>query len=76
MNNLAWRKSTYSGGEGNCLEVANESAIFVRDTKDRQGPMLRFTPDAWRRFAKQVKKSLASRADSSPPDSGGLFSFT
>jgi len=29
--------------------------IFVRDTKDRSGPVLRFSPAVWRRFADQVK---------------------
>jgi hypothetical protein len=33
----------------------------VRDTTDRTGPVLRFTPAAWRRFADQAKQSLASR---------------
>jgi Domain of unknown function (DUF397) len=58
---IDWRKSSYSGGQGgNCVEVAdNESRVVVRDTRNRTGPVLRFTPDAWRRFAKQLK-SLAS----------------
>jgi hypothetical protein len=39
--------------------------ILVRDTKDRTGPVLRFSPAAWRGFAERVKRSLAcgSRAD-------------
>jgi len=28
--------------------------VLVRDTRDRQGPALRFTPGAWRRFADRV----------------------
>jgi hypothetical protein len=61
-DNLKWTKSSYSGAQGgNCIEVADDdSRVLVRDTKDCTGPMLRFTPDAWRRFAKQVKGSLAS----------------
>jgi Domain of unknown function (DUF397) len=43
-----WRKSGYSGGNGGgCVEVGvQEQAVrvLVRDTKDRQGPVLRFTP--------------------------------
>jgi hypothetical protein len=31
--------------------------VLVRDTKDRTGPVLRFTSDAWRTFATQVKRS-------------------
>ncbi len=56
-----WRKSSYSGGEGNCVEVGSDrSRVLVRDTKDRTGAMLRLTPAAWRRFAKQIKQNLAS----------------
>ena len=59
---LNWRKSSYSGnGGGECVEIgASPGAVVVRDTTDRTGPMLRFTPAAWRRFADQVKRSLAS----------------
>jgi hypothetical protein len=57
-----WRKSSYSGnGGGNCVEVgAAAPSIAVRDTKqDGTGPVLRFPPAAWRRFADQVRRSLA-----------------
>jgi hypothetical protein len=59
--NLNWRKATYSSnGGGNCVEVAGRgNRVLVRDTKDRTSLMLRFTPGAWRRFADQVKRSLA-----------------
>ena len=58
---LNWRKSSYSGnGGGECVEIgAAPGAVVVRDTTDRTGPMLWFTPAAWRRFADQVKRSLA-----------------
>ncbi|WP_433130539.1 DUF397 domain-containing protein [Micromonospora sp. CA-240977] len=46
-----WRTSTRSGGEGNCVEVAGfAETIGVRDSKDRQGPALTFTPSAWTAF--------------------------
>ena len=46
-----WRKSSYSGNGGDCAEVGEAGrGVLVRDTKDRTGPVLRFTPDAWRRF--------------------------
>jgi len=58
-----WRTSSYTGnGGGNCVEVGHAARmILVRDTKDRTGPMLRFTPAAWRGFAERVKRSLVSR---------------
>jgi Domain of unknown function (DUF397) len=56
-----WRKSSYSGNGGECIEVADHAnRVLVRDTKDRTGPVLKFSPNAWRRFAAQVKRSLAS----------------
>jgi hypothetical protein len=59
---LSWRKSSYSGNGGsNCVEVGNEPRrVLVRDTTDRSGPVLAFGPAAWRRFADQVKRSLAA----------------
>ena len=52
-----WRKSSYSGNNGgDCVEVGRqETGVAVRDTKDQDGAELRFTPDAWRRFAVQLK---------------------
>ena len=53
-----WRKSSYSGNGGSdCVEVGGR--VVVRDTKNRTGPVLEITPSAWRRFADQVKRSLA-----------------
>jgi hypothetical protein len=56
--NPCWRKASYSGNGVNCVEAGSVTgAVLVRDTKDRQrGPVLRFTPEAWRRFtAKQAQ---------------------
>ena len=64
---LGWRKSSYSGnGGGNCVEVAGRgSRVLVRDTRqDGTGPVLRFSPAAWLRFADQVKRSLAPDLES------------
>ncbi len=47
-----WRKSSYSGGGGgNCIEI-NESLelVSVRDSKDKTGPVLTFTPQQWTAF--------------------------
>jgi uncharacterized protein DUF397 len=62
MNENRWRKSTYSSSNGgNCIEVGQAGRVLVRDTKQAgTGPVLRFSPDAWRRFADKVKRSLAS----------------
>ncbi len=44
---------------GNCVEVAGQDRrVLVRDTKQAgAGPVLRFSAQAWRRFADQVKRS-------------------
>jgi uncharacterized protein DUF397 len=49
---VSWRKSSRSGGNGgNCVEVGRAvDAFLVRDTKNRTGGTLTFTPTTWRRF--------------------------
>lgn len=59
ITGVAWHTSSYSGsGGGNCVEIgahADGGGVLVRDTKDRHGPVLAFGPEAWQRFADQVK---------------------
>jgi hypothetical protein len=47
-----WIKSSLSFANGNCVEAAalSDGRIAVRDSKDPDGPRLRFTPDEWRAF--------------------------
>jgi hypothetical protein len=50
-----WRKSSFSGMNG-CVEVAFlDDTVAVRDSKDRQGPVLVFTPAEWAAFLKGVR---------------------
>jgi hypothetical protein len=57
--NFNWRKSSFSGGEGNCVEAGNAAgAVAVRDTKQNgMGDVLAFTPAAWQAFTRKLKKS-------------------
>ena len=52
-----WRVATYTGGQGNCVEVGRTAAaVAVRDTKNREGgPILRFPPSAWQAFTEHLK---------------------
>ncbi|MFI0940265.1 DUF397 domain-containing protein [Streptomyces sp. NPDC021020] len=47
-----FRKSSYSGAENNCVEVAATAGggRAVRDSKDQAGPSLRFSAEAWGAF--------------------------
>jgi hypothetical protein len=52
-----WIKSSLSFSNSNCVEVASlpEKEIGVRDSKDVDGPFLRFTPDEWDAFLGGVR---------------------
>jgi hypothetical protein len=49
-------KSSYSSGNGECVEVARNipGTVAVRDSKDLDGPILRVAPSAWAAFAECV----------------------
>ncbi|MGW1995264.1 DUF397 domain-containing protein [Embleya sp. NPDC001921] len=52
-----WRTSTYTGNTGQCVEVGPlPSAVAVRDTKRRTGPVLMFPSEAF----EQAVRALAN----------------
>lgn len=56
---LAWKTSSWSVGDGACVEVArSELFVYVRDSKRRDGPMLSVRLDAWIEFINTVKAGL------------------
>ncbi|MBO4159808.1 DUF397 domain-containing protein [Micromonospora antibiotica] len=53
LTGARWRTSTRSSTNGgNCVEVADNlpGLVAVRDSKDRDGGVLTFSPAAWRSF--------------------------
>lgn len=51
-----WRKSSYSGGGNDCVEVAFAgSNPAVRDSKNPQGGVLRFDAAQWRELLDAVR---------------------
>jgi hypothetical protein len=51
-----WRKSSYSGSTGGqCVEVASDAGVMVRDTTDRDGGTLNFTATAWQTFTASLR---------------------
>ncbi|MBW8087033.1 DUF397 domain-containing protein [Streptomyces hygroscopicus subsp. hygroscopicus] len=52
-----YRTSSYSGQEGNCVEIAvtSNGGRAVRDSKNPGGPSLHFTGEGWRAFLRGVE---------------------
>ena len=55
---LSWVKSSLSFANGNCVEVASlpDGTIGLRNSRDAEGPALRFTPDEWQAFLGGAQK--------------------
>ena len=53
---LNWFKSSYSSPEGQCIECAalGKDGMAVRDSKQPNGPALRFSATAWRGFGDSI----------------------
>jgi hypothetical protein len=53
---VAWVTSSHSASNQNCVQAAKGGdAVLVRDSKDPEGPVLRFTPSEWDAFVGGVR---------------------
>ncbi|WP_158887189.1 DUF397 domain-containing protein [Amycolatopsis anabasis] len=53
-----WRTSSYTGENGDCIEVAlGVRRTQVRDTKDRGGGSLNLSSQSWAAFVAAIKTS-------------------
>jgi hypothetical protein len=59
LSGALWRKSSYSNGQANCVEIATmggqRTVVAVRDSKTPDGPSLIFAARTWRQFADSVE---------------------
>ncbi|WP_052865074.1 DUF397 domain-containing protein [Streptomyces niger] len=52
-----WRASSYSGGQGECVEIADNipGIVPVRDSKWPGGPVIGFGREAWGDFIESLR---------------------
>jgi hypothetical protein len=57
LSRSEWRKSSYSGQDGNCVEVARNlpGLVAVRDSKEPGGAKLVVSRETWRVFVRGVR---------------------
>ena len=67
LSELDWAKSSLSYANGSCVEISGLSSEFinVRHSKDKKGPILRFTPAEWDAFLGGVRMGEFDRTQ--PP---------
>jgi uncharacterized protein DUF397 len=60
LSGAVWRKSTRSGSEGNCVEVATNlpGVVAIRDSKNRAGVTLTLTPAEWTEFISGIRSGI------------------
>lgn len=58
LDSAVWQRSSYSGTQGNCVEVAVNlpGLVAVRDSKDPEGPRLVVRAEEWRRLVTALRE--------------------
>lgn len=61
--NTVWIKSSLSFSNGNCVEVTElpGGTVGVRNSRDPEGPVLRFTPGEWAAFLAGARRGEFDR---------------
>ena len=56
LGEFAWRKSSYSTDNGDCVEVGwpGSTEVAVRDSKQKGSPALAFDDVNWRAFVSRL----------------------
>ena len=66
VSGLQWRTARRSIGNGACVEAAAVPAsgrILIRDSTDRNGPVIWYTEHSWRAFIGSAKEGRRFEAD-------------
>jgi len=59
LRGLDWRKARRSMNNGACVEVATTNAgVAIRDSKDIDGEVLRYSSNSWRFFVADARNGL------------------
>ncbi|MGK5640366.1 DUF397 domain-containing protein [Streptomyces sp. URMC 126] len=63
LGNAEWWKSTYSGGQVDCIEASSVSPglVSIRDSKYPYASRLRFPTPAWRAFTENLRSGALAR---------------
>ncbi|TLF98858.1 DUF397 domain-containing protein [Nocardia cyriacigeorgica] len=74
LSGASWFKSSYSGSQSACVEVAwlPDNHVGVRDSKNSTGPALVLTPTQWDAFAGTLRSANVARDRSATPAATAL----
>lgn len=63
ISTASWIKSSHSGPQGACVEVAwlDDDHVGVRDSKNPTGPALTFTSGEWAVLATGIRQGALGR---------------
>jgi len=61
-HDITWHKASRSVGNGECVEISSHPGlVWIRDSKNPEGPVLSYPADAFRTFLDAVKRNASER---------------